>query len=818
VYYQQVGTGNDKDQSKVVMGLRQYGFDTFNADLAQVRGDIELTQNHRVVIGGLVAGSRYLFVITSKSGDGQLLIHPPGSQVNTKPVAGSPTDAVVITGIVQVPGGEGSFTTTSGPDTQAPVILNGPTIVSQTATSLVIQWQTDELSTSIVNFGTDGSLDQTFTDEQQVTTHQVTLSNLTPNTSYSYQVASADPSNNGPTQSSTAVSYTIENADTTPPTVTDASIAAYPSNVQSVIQWNTDEGSNSEVQFGTHQDSLTTTLVDTDLALKHNVTLTGLVASKKYFYRVFSTIASGNKSIQGSTKNFTTSAVADTAHPVVSNVTASAVAQSNSTVTLTFTWTTDRLATSFVDYDTLNTLATKEAAGAQTGSTAHTVTVAGLKLGTTYHYLVGSSNVNDSRVPAPNVTSSILSIATPSSVDATGPSTPAITAIPGDGAVFLRWTRSTDASGIKAYNIKRRGTDLVSNVADTSFLDQTVANRTGYTYTVVAIDNANNTGTASTASGSVTPATTQVATAPSTGTAPDTVSVKPTLVVGNATPVSGDPTRATLTYGFQVATDNTFSNIVISIKGIGQGTVTNPTHWQVLDLGRPDSTALVAGTRYYWRSRAHDGVFNGQWSSTKTFVASSAKPTAVALSSMSAGSEHGIVTLEWTGSRTDALHAGFRVYRSPQHSGPFELLTNRLLTGEDNEYRYIDGAVRVGQEYFYLVEVVDVLGNTERFGPVSLRVDAPKTFSLAQNAPNPFNPETAIRFELPIPQRVTLVVYNLLGQEVVRLLDNTPFEAGYHRVVWNGRNSTGQATSSGLYLYRITAGEFVTARKMVLLK
>jgi hypothetical protein len=117
-----------------------------------------------------------------------------------------------------------------------------------------------------------------------------------------------------------------------------------------------------------------------------------------------------------------------------------------------------------------------------------------------------------------------------------------------------------------------------------------------------------------------------------------------------------------------------------------------------------------------------------------------------------------------------------------------------------------------------MIEAVNLTGGTERYDPVLLRVNAPATFALKQNAPNPFNPATTIRFELPGPTQVTLIVYNLLGQEVVRLLDHVAYQAGYHQIQWNGRNATGRSTASGIYVYRIAAGDFVQAKKMLLLK
>jgi len=93
----------------------------------------------------------------------------------------------------------------------------------------------------------------------------------------------------------------------------------------------------------------------------------------------------------------------------------------------------------------------------------------------------------------------------------------------------------------------------------------------------------------------------------------------------------------------------------------------------------------------------------------------------------------------------------------------------------------------------------------------------PETFTLHQNYPNPFNPTTTIRFEVPMPSRVTLKIYNLMGQEVTALTDNW-FHIGSHSVVWNGKDHRGRLVGSGVYFYTIQAGEFMESRKMILLR
>jgi hypothetical protein len=94
------------------------------------------------------------------------------------------------------------------------------------------------------------------------------------------------------------------------------------------------------------------------------------------------------------------------------------------------------------------------------------------------------------------------------------------------------------------------------------------------------------------------------------------------------------------------------------------------------------------------------------------------------------------------------------------------------------------------------------------------RIDGeiPKLFTLYQNYPNPFNPSTKIVFSLPRADYVTLKVYNILGQEVTTLVDEAK-DAGTYRTSWD---ASGMA--SGVYFYRLQAGDFVDTKKLLLLK
>jgi len=103
-------------------------------------------------------------------------------------------------------------------------------------------------------------------------------------------------------------------------------------------------------------------------------------------------------------------------------------------------------------------------------------------------------------------------------------------------------------------------------------------------------------------------------------------------------------------------------------------------------------------------------------------------------------------------------------------------------------------------------------GTRERYAELSGTVEGPREFILHQNYPNPFNPETRIEYDLPDAVQVSVKLYDPLGQLVRTLVDEQK-DAGYHHTVLNARD-----LPSGVYYYRIVAGDFVTVKKLVLIR
>ncbi|MBI4553395.1 MAG: fibronectin type III domain-containing protein [Candidatus Latescibacteria bacterium] len=774
--------------------------------LFQSQGNSNFVRKHVVKVFGLRRGVGYTFRVTSTDPSGNTVVWPPGATIPTKRLTPSTT--------VQVPGSGGRFTTNPTPDTQTPIILAGPTIVAQTASTMTVSWETDEISDSVVQFGAGSTLDQEVSVSDLVTFHQMTLTGLNAATTYQYQVNSTDPIGNGPTPSGSLYTTTTSVTDADPPVIISGSLTASPSNNLAVIVWQTDELSDSVVEYGTVPDSLTETVDDPEPVTAHSITITPLEPNQQYYVRVLSTDLNGNGPTPSTTLTVTTSASPDTVPPVISGLTKTVTVGQDTTGTVTMRWNTDKLATGLLEIgarpDSLSVASIENTSGL-----THTLSASRLLLNTRYYVRVGAVAATDTTGLRVGY-SSMDSLLTPAVADTTLPDRPSgLMAIPGSGAVRLRWRRST-STGVTGYNVYRNGTPLATGVSDTTLLDASAANGQTFTYRVRTVSTSGKESVPSDSAQAL-PSATSIPTAPAaiSPASGDTVSLKPVLVISNATPV--DTSRAVLTYEFVVAADSAFANSVIQASGVPQGTGNNPTHWEVSDPNLPSGIVLTDGTRYWWRVRADDGTFAGWWMPAATFIASAGQPTGVTLASFVADESRGVVTLRWSTANDHDL-TGFHVERSVAQDGAYERITSVLITGTHGHYAFIDPIVQVNAAYYYRLEAVYRTGLRERFDPIAVRVTPPREFALHQNYPNPFNPETTIRFDLPALTAVTLRIYNLLGQEVATLLDGDPKPAGFYTIRWDGRDASGRPVASGLYVYRLEAGTFVKTRKMLLMR
>ncbi|MBN4081089.1 T9SS type A sorting domain-containing protein [Caldithrix abyssi] len=96
-------------------------------------------------------------------------------------------------------------------------------------------------------------------------------------------------------------------------------------------------------------------------------------------------------------------------------------------------------------------------------------------------------------------------------------------------------------------------------------------------------------------------------------------------------------------------------------------------------------------------------------------------------------------------------------------------------------------------------------------------VSIPSEFALHPNYPNPFNPITTIKFDLPEKSQVKIFIYDIQGRGVRQLVNRTE-DTGYKSIQWDATDNHGRPVSAGVYLYQIHAGDFIQVRKMVLMK
>ena len=170
------------------------------------------------------------------------------------------------------------------------------------------------------------------------------------------------------------------------------------------------------------------------------------------------------------------------------------------------------------------------------------------------------------------------------------------------------------------------------------------------------------------------------------------------------------------------------------------------------------------------------------------------------------------VTLVWS-TATELNNQGFEVQRK---FGSNDFVTIGSVKGNGtttspNHYSFVDKLIDVGK-YFYRLKQIDFDGTFEYSNEIEVEVRVLDKFTLEQNYPNPFNPVTTIGYVLQEKSNAKVTILNSLGEEIAVLV-NEEQDKGYHKVEFNGSKLT-----SGVYFYRLKAGEFISTKKMILLR
>lgn len=184
----------------------------------------------------------------------------------------------------------------------------------------------------------------------------------------------------------------------------------------------------------------------------------------------------------------------------------------------------------------------------------------------------------------------------------------------------------------------------------------------------------------------------------------------------------------------------------------------------------------------------------------------------VELVSFAANVADGKVKLSWL-TASEKNNSGFEIQRSTNSDfKTIGFVEGKGTTTERNSYSFVDDNPGFGVVKYRLKQI-DFNGTYSYSNIIEVDVSSPVEFNLAQNYPNPFNPTTTIRYTIAKAANVSLVVYNVLGEEILTLVNNQFTEPGVYNVVFDATN-----LASGTYIYRLTADDFVMTKKMVLTK
>jgi hypothetical protein len=241
--------------------------------------------------------------------------------------------------------------------------------------------------------------------------------------------------------------------------------------------------------------------------------------------------------------------------------------------------------------------------------------------------------------------------------------------------------------------------------------------------------------------------------------------------------------------------------------------------------------ALIAGVTYYWQVQSRLAAPPNTASSWSYVVSFETAAGATAIVPLVISPIQGqpinstSAILSWALPGQPQSHLKYDV----EYSKSADFTNAVRVSGVNEPVAKIDGLDK-NSKYYWRVSSKNNSGEQSKFssvgsfstGNIATGVEPehqviPANFVLAQNYPNPFNPTTSITYSIPKDNFVNIKIYDMLGREVATLVNDYK-NAGNHKVNWNGEDNSGQKVASGTYIYRITAGNFVATKKMVLLK
>lgn len=617
------------------------------------------------------------------------------------------------------------------------------------------------------------------------------VSVLQPTTQYHWRVRGLNGGFTGPYSASRNFITGI-NSPSAPSLVSPADNATEISITPTLIWTKPATATSYRLQIGTESTFAGGIAIDDSTVTDTVTTTAALVYNTRYFWRVAAK-NSGGYSAYSAVRRFITRL----ATPPPPTLLSPANGAPDQPVSPSLTWNASEGASGYwIQVDTDNQFAAPFILDDST-VTATSRTVSGLAHSTTYYWRVHSKNTGGSSAPS-EVWSFTTAIEPPAQPTLVAPANGATGQL---SSLMFIWTRAARAATFRL----QVGTDSTfltgllfndSTLTDTLGIVGPLAYGQKYFWRVTP-KNAGGTGPSSEIFSFFTLAAdplvpVQIAPANGSTITEQTVTLRWTAPVGASS------------FHVQVATDPTFASGIV---------FDDPA---VLDTTRTVS-GLTYMTTYYWRVNADNIGGVSPWSPTASFLVRVPLPAAVAL--LAPG--HNVVT-----SAANTLTAWFSssplVDRYQIDLAADSLFTFRISDSTVTDTTKMYTSLIDNQRYFWRVRAHNVGG----WGPysevrafnasvnvgVEKEPELPTTISLSQNYPNPFNPSTQIQFGLPEATHVTLEVYNLIGERVATLVNET-MSVGYHTVRFDASN-----LSTGLYIYRMVAGTKTIVHKMMLVK
>jgi len=265
-----------------------------------------------------------------------------------------------------------------------------------------------------------------------------------------------------------------------------------------------------------------------------------------------------------------------------------------------------------------------------------------------------------------------------------------------------------------------------------------------------------------------------------------------------------------LTYNLRIGSSPGGADILSPMSNLNDGfrkvpslgNTNHDTSWTINNL---------AEGNYYWSVQTIDNSFAGSNFANEQIIT---VIIPVELTSFTAQLNNNQVLLQWE-TATETNNKGFEIERrlSENTWERIGFVEGHGTTTEVQSYQYVDNVYSLNSNSFaYRLKQIDYDGSYEYSNEVEVEITMPLKYELTQNYPNPFNPSTAIKFSIPEAGSVELKVYDLIGNEVATLVNETK-TPGIYEVKFRAIE-----LSSGVYIYSLKAGNFVQTKKMILIK